>query len=459
MPGIDSLSVLARLRADRPSIRVVFYTADAEICTAALAGGASGCVTKDENPEVLMRAIRAAGALEAGEPAGAIEAMDLRGALDRGELAVALQPLVELRSGKLARLEALCRWMHPTLGSVGPTRFIPVAEANRLITPLTLAVVRLAANGLAAAALAQPPRINLNVSLVSLLDPAFPDQLLAALAECQWPPSALGIEITESMLMRQPTATARALGQLRDLGMRVEIDDFGTGYSSLGRLIDLPIDAVKIDRRFVGTMREDHRSEVIVKAIIALAHDLGLEVVAEGIEDREAWDLLVALGCDTGQGYFIGVPMGAAALRGWLGSWDARRAALVTHPQPAPGQRAPTGAVLVVDDEPAIAAMIRDALEDHGFRVITAANGIEALRVLDRNVPAVVLLDMQMPLLDGPGFARALRERGLNVPVIVMTAGSSAARWAKELTADAYLSKPFDIDGLVEVAGRFAHRN
>ncbi|HEU5288354.1 MAG TPA: EAL domain-containing protein, partial [Candidatus Limnocylindria bacterium] len=245
--------------------------------------------------------------------------------------------------------------------------------------------------------------------------------------------------------------------RLREVGMRIEVDDFGTGYSSLGRLVDLPIDALKVDRRFVSAMTRDHRSEAIVRACIALAHDLGLEVVAEGVEDRETWELLRDLGCDTAQGYYIGAAMPLDDLGRWLGAWQRRVPAAVAKRErgtPIAGRQ-----VLVVDDEPAIVAMIRDVLEDAGFEVVTAANGVEALRAVERGEPAVVLLDMQMPILDGAGFARLLRERGMRVPIVVMTAGSSAERWARELPADAHLAKPFDIEGLLGVARRYAGAN
>ena len=131
------------------------------------------------------------------------------------------------------------------------------------------------------------------------------------------------MELTESTLLRDPAVLALALGRLRALGMRVEIDDFGTGYSSLGRLIDLPVDALKIDRRFVGRMTRDKKSRTIVRACINLAHDLGLEAVAEGVEDPETWELLGTLGCDTAQGYYIARSRPLADVAEWLSSWEA----------------------------------------------------------------------------------------------------------------------------------------
>jgi CheY-like chemotaxis protein len=222
------------------------------------------------------------------------------------------------------------------------------------------------------------------------------------------------------------------------------------------------VNAVKIDRQFVIPMTTDHRREAIVRATIALAHDLGFEVVAEGVEDRETWDLLVALGCDVAQGFHIARAMPPADAPGWLDEWasgtDFARM-LTEYATPRASARASarhTRHVLVADDEPAIVEMIRDILEEYGFRVVTAANGSEALRLVMEAEPEVVLLDMNMPVLDGEGFVNAIRERGLRIPIVIMTAGSSAKRWAAQLGADAYLSKPFELANLIDVTNRFA---
>src|SRR5256886_15970754 len=238
----------------------------------------------------------------------------------------------------------------------------------------------------------------------------------------------------------------------------VSIDDFGTGYSSLGYLANLPVNAVKIDRQFVTPMTTDHRREAIVRATIALGHDLGFEVVGEGVEDRETWELLGALGCDVAQGFHIARPMPVADVGAWLDAWDPATAA-VRRPAGAATVRRdadPTHRVLVADDEPAIVEMIRDILEEYGFRVVTAANGSEALRLVEEAEPEVVLLDMNMPVLDGEGFIAAVRERGLRIPSVVMTAGSRAQRRAAQTGADASLSKPFELANLVDVTNRFA---
>ena len=387
---------------------------------------------------------------------------DFERALAQGEIGVAFQPLVNLRSGAVARLEALARWEDSVRGYIAPATFIPLAEQCGAATALAFQVLRQASERLPAWRQAVPDlRVAVNICVQTMQDPLFADFLAAFLkrygASAEW----FELEITESTFMHEPERTLQAVEAVRKLGFLVSIDDFGTGYSSLGYLATLPVTAVKIDRQFVIPMTTDHRRLAIVRATIALGHDLGFEVVGEGVEDRETWELLGALGCDVAQGYHIARPMPPDDVLGWLESWDPAAAAIGRR-KIDPMRRAseygarPARHVLVADDEPAIVEMIRDILEEHGFRVVTAANGSEALRLVEAHEPEVVLLDMNMPVLDGEGFIAAVRERGLGVPIVVMTAGSSAQRWAAQLGADAYLSKPFELSSLVDVTNRFA---
>ncbi|MEA2661986.1 MAG: hypothetical protein QOH08_1558 [Chloroflexota bacterium] len=386
---------------------------------------------------------------------------DFEQALARGDVTIALQPLVNLRSGKVVRLEALARWKHPVRGQIAPASFIPLAERSGAATALAFQVLRQAADWLPEWRRQLPDlRVAVNICIQTMQDPLFADRLAAFLksrgASADW----FELEITESTFMHDPERTLEAVDEVRRLGFVVAIDDFGTGYSSLGHLATLPVNAVKIDRQFVIPMTTDHRREAIVRATIALGHDLGFEVVGEGVEDRETWELLGALGCDVAQGYHIALPMPPSDVGSWLAAWDPGAAA-VQRTRLGDRARAAQGAagarhVLVADDEPAIVEMIRDILEEYGFRVVTAANGSEALRLVEEAEPEVVLLDMNMPVLDGEGFVAAMRERGLRIPIVIMTAGSSAKRWAAELGADAYLSKPFELANLIDVTNRFA---
>lgn len=385
---------------------------------------------------------------------------DFQEGLARGEVSVALQPLVSLRDGRVARFEALARWQHPVRGQIAPATFVPLAERSGEATALAFRVLGQVASYMTAWRRQIPElRVAVNVCVQTMQDPLFPDRLSAFLKQTGARGDWFEIEITESTFMHDPERALQAVEDVRKLGFMVSIDDYGTGYSSLGYLANLPVNAVKIDRQFVIPMTSDHRREAIVRATIALAHDLGFEVVAEGVEDRETFELLGALGCDLAQGYHLARPMPAADVAAWLDAWDPSVAARTPNVMP-PARTAIMGTtrhrVLVADDEPAIVEMIRDILEEYGFRVVTAANGAEALRLVEEAEPEVVLLDMNMPVLDGEGFVAAVRERGLRIPIVIMTAGSSAKRWAVELGAEGYLSKPFELSNLIDVTKRLA---
>ena len=389
---------------------------------------------------------------------------DFEQALAHGDVGIALQPLVNIRNGQVVRLEALARWQHPVRGQIAPSTFIPLAETCGQATALAFQMLE-QASGLLPEWRRWAPglRVAVNISMQTMQDPLFAERLAAFLARNGAEGDWFELEITESTFMHEPERTLETVEAARRLGFLFSIDDFGTGYSSLGYLAALPVNAVKIDRQFVIPMTTDHRREAIVRATIALGHDLGFEVVAEGVEDREIYELLGALGCDVAQGFHIARPMPLAEVSGWLQEWDPAVAAVGRRkidPMRRARQATAVGRhVLVADDEPAIVEMIRDILEDYGFRVVTAANGSEALRLVEEAEPEVVLLDMNMPVLDGEGFIAALRERGIPTPIVVMTAGSSARRWAAQLGADAYLSKPFELASLVDVTKRFATAN
>jgi EAL domain-containing protein (putative c-di-GMP-specific phosphodiesterase class I) len=239
----------------------------------------------------------------------------LRLALERDELLLHYQPKADLRSGDIRGVEALVRWQHPEHGLLGPGEFIPLAERTGLIHPLTRSVLDGALDQAARWRRAGSPlSVAVNVSTRCLLDLAFPDQIAGQLAGWEVPPHLLVLEITESAVMADPARALEVLRGLHALGVAIAIDDFGTGYSSMAYLKELPVDELKIDRPFVSQMAASSRDAVIVRSTIDLGHNLGLRVVAEGVETRQAWEALAALGCDLAQGYYLGRPMPAADL-------------------------------------------------------------------------------------------------------------------------------------------------
>ncbi|HKW78807.1 MAG TPA: EAL domain-containing protein [Candidatus Limnocylindria bacterium] len=244
---------------------------------------------------------------------------ELGAAIERGELVLHFHPEVSLRTGKVVAMEALVRWRHPDRGLIAPDEFIPIAERSGLMKPLTLWVLRRALAECAtwqAAGLALGVAVNLSPR--SLVDPELPQMVGALLDASRVSPLWLSLEITESVLMTDPKRATETLARLRRMGARLSIDDFGTGYSSLGYLHELAVHQVKIDKSFVKGVRIDRGSAAIVRATVELGHNLGFEVVAEGVEDEATTELLGRVGCDLIQGFYVAMPMPADEVLGWI---------------------------------------------------------------------------------------------------------------------------------------------
>ena len=250
---------------------------------------------------------------------------DLRRAIDHQEITLYYQPQVTLATGELTGLEALARWRHAERGWIPPTAFIPVAEHMGLIKPLTLYLAELAGrDAMTLSKTGVDLAVAVNVSMRNLLDAHFPEMLEDVVARTGQPAERLKLEITESAVMAEPGRVLDSMKRLRSAGIRFSIDDFGTGYSSLAYLQRLPVEEIKIDRSFVGHMIEETGSTAIVRATIELGGSLGLDVVAEGVEDEPTWQALKRMGCSAAQGYFIGRPMPVGELAGWMRNWSGR---------------------------------------------------------------------------------------------------------------------------------------
>jgi len=235
-----------------------------------------------------------------------------RGAIERGELAVAFQPQLDVRQGRIVGAEALVRWSLPGIGPVPPSEFIPIAESTGLIRPLTRYVLIEAIEQCANwQTLGDPVRVSVNIAPRVLLEPGLADRITHLLEMARLPPSLLRLEVTETTVMSDPERSLEVLRELCERGMSIAIDDFGTGHSSLAYLTSLPCHELKIDRGFIVAMEEDPRVEAVVSAVVGLGHSLGLDVVAEGVETTRAADQLVAMGCRIFQGYRYGRPVPA----------------------------------------------------------------------------------------------------------------------------------------------------
>jgi diguanylate cyclase (GGDEF)-like protein len=244
---------------------------------------------------------------------------NLRRALSRDEMALHYQPKINLKTGKIIGAEALLRWTHHDRGSISPAEFIPVAEESSLILSIGLWVVRQACKQAQDWAAAGIPDMNIavNVSSVQLRNQEFLPKLFEILDKTGVDPKLLGVEVTEGLLMKRADFTSVVLQQLRERGIKVAIDDFGTGYSSLSYLHKFPLDTLKIDQSFVRQIASTDGSS-IVSAIISMGRDLGLRIVAEGVETREELAFLKAQKCDEAQGYYFSRPVPADAFTALL---------------------------------------------------------------------------------------------------------------------------------------------
>jgi EAL domain-containing protein (putative c-di-GMP-specific phosphodiesterase class I)/CheY-like chemotaxis protein len=289
-----------------------------------------GHVGKPASPEALLALVqrwhRRLPAPRAAAPRRT-SASELERALTAHEFVLHYQPKLSLADGSLVGVEALVRWRHPREGLVYPDAFIGLAEEHGLIDALTDEVLSLAlAQARQWRELGLAPRVAVNVSMDNLRRLDFPERVLARLAEHALAPSDLLLEVTESRLMSDPRAAFDILTRLRLHGVALAIDDFGTGHSSLVQLRDLPFDELKIDRGFVRRCGELASHHTIVKASAAMASQLGMRSVAEGVEDHADWEAARAAGCDVAQGYYISRPMAGELLPLWAQSLAWRRA-------------------------------------------------------------------------------------------------------------------------------------
>jgi diguanylate cyclase (GGDEF)-like protein len=244
---------------------------------------------------------------------------ELRRALEREELVLHYQPQIDVSTGAVLGVEALVRWQHPEHGLLPPSEFIELAEVSGTIQPLTKWVVRTAVRQAAELATAGHHLVmSANVSARNLYDPDLVKGIGEDLAASDLPPELLMLELTESELVDDPSQVMTVLSLVSGMGVRLAIDDFGTGWSSLSNLTRLPIHQIKIDRSFVSQMLLGGDDAIIVRSIVDLGHNLGLAVVAEGVEDELTMTALADLGCDQAQGYLLCRPVPAAELMSWL---------------------------------------------------------------------------------------------------------------------------------------------
>ncbi|MGH8353544.1 MAG: EAL domain-containing protein [Pseudomonas sp.] len=366
----------------------------------------------------------------------------LRHAVARDELSLHYQPQIDLGNGQIQGLEALLRWHHPELGDIAPARFIPIAEDAGLIAALGEWALQRACQQLREwQDQGLPPlRVAVNLSAKQLLRPGLADLVSRCLAETGVDPTRLELELTESASMDDPERIIPLLQRLRALGVSLSIDDFGSGYSNLSYLTRFPVQKLKIDGAFIKAITTDAGSMAIIDAAIAMAHRLGLKVVAEMAESEGQVVQLAAHGCDLVQGYYFSRPMSAAqltpllqtghmALPASLGSTDGRRT------------------VLVLDDEQNITTTLERALCRQGYQVLTANCASDAFDLLARHAVGVVLSDQRMPDMQGCDFLNQVRMLYPDAVRILFTGYTDFASAQRAINLGAVhrlIAKPWD---------------
>ncbi|MCT8124972.1 EAL domain-containing protein [Alishewanella sp. BS5-314] len=375
----------------------------------------------------------------------------LKKAVANQEFVLYYQPQVEAGSGRLIGLEALLRWPHPEHGMIGPDEFIPVAEETGLIVDIGQWVIAQAAafnaslqqRGIAHLVMA------VNLSSLQFQRPGFVEQLQQTLQQQQLAPRWFELELTESLLLQNIEQVVTKLQQLKKLAVSIAIDDFGTGYSSLSYLKRLPINKLKIDRSFIRELVTDQRDAAISRAIIAMAHQLGVRVVAEGVETEAQASFLAKSLCDELQGYYFARPMPGPQLEQFL-----IRYAPVSHNTAATQQT-----LLLVDDEENILHSLKRLLRKEPYLVLSCSSAAEALELLAIHQVQVIISDQRMPEMNGTEFLSRVKEMYPDTVRIVLSGYTDLRSVTEAINRGAiykFMTKPWQDDELkTEIAAAF----
>ena len=370
----------------------------------------------------------------------------LRRALREEQLELHFQPQVDLKNGHIVGVEALLRWEHPTLGSIAPDRFVPIAEETGLIVAIGDWVLRRAVEQAAAWQRAglPPLRMAVNLSARQLMQPDLARRIESLFAASGLDPRLFGVEVTESMLISNFDQAVQHLRTLRALGVEVSLDDFGTGYSSLSYLRRLPVDVVKIDRSLVPDVTAPAEDVSITRAIITMAHRLHMKVLAEGVESEGQAALLAANECDQMQGYWFSAAVPATAVESMLREGRQVGTTLL-------GRRSRQRTLLLVDDEENIVAALRRLLRTEGWKVISATSAEQALEQMARHEVDVVLSDQRMPGMTGVELLRRAKELYPETIRLVLSGYTELQSITDAINEGAiykFLAKPWDDEQL-----------
>jgi diguanylate cyclase (GGDEF)-like protein/PAS domain S-box-containing protein len=379
-------------------------------------------------------------------------ATQLRRVVERGELVLHYQPQLSLISGEIVGVEALVRWQHPDKGMIPPGQFIPYAEETGLIVPISEWVIQAACRQARAwEARGLPPlKMSVNLSARHFHNANLAQTIISALAESGLEPRRLELELTESAMMRDAAGAVRVLDRLKSLGVHLSLDDFGTGYSSLAYLSRFAIDLLKIDQSFIRDLTTNPVNASIVTATIAMAHKLGKNVIAEGVETQAQMSFLRRHDCDEMQGYFFSRPVPPDQLAALL--TDGACLVFDSHNGAASGL-----CLLLVDDEPNVISALQRVFRREGYRVLTASSARDALEMLAMENVQVIVSDQRMPEMTGVELLSRVKDLYPDTIRIVLSGYSEIHTVTEAINRGAiwkYFTKPWDDDTLREEVRR-----
>ncbi|TGG93236.1 EAL domain-containing protein [Natronospirillum operosum] len=366
-------------------------------------------------------------------------------AIQEGQFLLHYQPQMSCRTQQILGVEALARWRHPKRGLLAPQDFIQIAEDSGHIVALGEWVLRTACNQLREWVRLglNPGSVAVNVSATQLSRESFTDSVHQALEDSGLRPDLLELELTESIMFSDASVTLDKLNALKKLGVRLSIDDFGTGYSSLSYLKKLPIDRLKIDKSFISGLPDDQHDSAIVRTIIAMARNLNLEVVAEGVETLPQLNFLSRHFCDQAQGYYFSPPIAAEGIYALLLEKQQKRA----------GGKDDQPTLLLVDDEDNVLSALQRLFRHEPLRILTAGSAEEATVILAEETVEVILTDHAMPGSSGIELLRHVESQQPDIVRLLLTGYSNPALIASgidDIAVYKCLTKPWRDDELLD---------